>query len=142
MLLTQARRWWRVSPGSSTPVTTPCGSRHANPTGSRLINPPPRKGAPVIRHIVLFQAADGTPVSQLQEAADALEALVGKIPGLISMTAGVEGVGLPGNYDLGLVAELEDEAALTVYADHPAHLEVVALVGAFKVGRAGIDIRV
>ncbi|MBP2437329.1 Dabb family protein [Microbacterium amylolyticum] len=96
----------------------------------------------MIRHIVLFQAADGTPVSQLQEAADALEALVGKIPGLISMTAGVEGVGLPGNYDLGLVAELEDEAALTVYADHPAHLEVVALVGAFKVGRAGIDIRV
>ncbi|WP_029149556.1 Dabb family protein [Microbacterium indicum] len=95
----------------------------------------------MIRHIVLFGAAEGTTREALDETAGALEALVGKVPGLLSMKAGAD-LGIDGNAALGLVAEFEDRAALDVYATHPAHLEVVALVARFKTSRAAIDIEV
>ncbi|MGI6878700.1 Dabb family protein [Microbacterium sp. gxy059] len=94
----------------------------------------------MIRHIVLFQAADGTPQTTLDEAARRLEALVGVVPGLRSMSAGANGLDLEGNYDLALVADLDDAEALAGYAVHPAHVEVAELIGTFKTGRAAVDI--
>ena len=65
----------------------------------------------MIRHIVLFRVIEGTPIERMQAAANRLEALVGVIPGLRSLKAGID-IGIEGNFDFGLVAELEDRAAL------------------------------
>ena len=48
------------------------------------------------------------------------EALVGVVPGLLRAEVGV---GFNG-YDVALYTELEDRAALAVYAGPPAHCEV------------------
>lgn len=97
----------------------------------------------MIRHIVMFgvdadSAEDRN--AKITEAAVRLEQLVGVVPGLRSMTVGANGVDLEGNYDFALVADLDDAAALEVYATHPAHLEVSSFIGTFKSRRAAIDI--
>ncbi|MGO1838699.1 MAG: Dabb family protein [Candidatus Microbacterium stercoravium] len=97
----------------------------------------------MIRHIVMFgvdAADDQDRNDKITEAAVRLEKLVGVVPGLRSMTVGANGVDLEGNYDFALVADLDDAEALSVYATHPAHLEVSAFIGTFKNARAAIDI--
>ncbi|HCJ07640.1 MAG TPA: stress responsive protein, partial [Lachnospiraceae bacterium] len=52
-----------------------------------------------------------------------LEALVGKVPGLISMQIVIDGLEFS-NADVMLDSTLEDEAALKGYAVHPEHVAV------------------
>jgi len=97
----------------------------------------------MIRHIVMFgvdAADDQDRNDKITEAAVRLEKLVGVVPGLRTMTVGANGVDIEGNYDFALVADLDDAEALSVYATHPAHLEVSAFIGTFKNARASIDI--
>ncbi|MEV4951318.1 Dabb family protein [Paenarthrobacter nitroguajacolicus] len=85
----------------------------------------------MIRHIVLFRVIEGTPPERLQEAVDRLEALVGVIPGLRSLRAGID-VGVQGNYDFGLVAELEDRAALEAFSTDATHMDVAMFILEFR----------
>ena len=85
----------------------------------------------MIRHIVLFRVIEGTPTERLQEAVDRLEALVGVIPGLRSLKAGID-IGIEGNFDFGLVAELDDRAALEVFSADPTHMEVAMFILQFR----------
>ncbi|MDT0168385.1 Dabb family protein [Pseudarthrobacter sp. BRE9] len=85
----------------------------------------------MIRHIVLFRVIEGTPAARVQEAIDRLEALVGVIPGLRSLKAGID-IGIEGNFDFGLVAELDDRAALEVFSDDPTHMEVAMFILEFR----------
>ena len=52
-----------------------------------------------------------------------LEALVGKVPGLISMQIVIDGLE-SSNADVMLDSTLEDEAALKGYVVHPEHVAV------------------
>ncbi len=76
----------------------------------------------MVKHIILWNLKEehNTPaVKQAMKAA--LEALVGVVPGLLSMQ--IEISPLPtSNADVLLYSELEDEAALRAYAVHPAHV--------------------
>jgi Stress responsive A/B Barrel Domain. len=97
----------------------------------------------MIRHIVMFgveadNAEDRN--AKITEAAVRLEKLVGVVPGLRAMTVGANGVDLEGNYDFALIADFDNADALSVYATHPAHVEVANFIGTFKTGRACIDI--
>jgi hypothetical protein len=85
----------------------------------------------VIRHIVLFRVHEGTTERQMQDAIDRLEGLVGTIPGLVSLEGGVD-IGADGNYDFGLVAELEDQAALDTFSSHDAHMEIAMDILKFR----------
>ncbi|MGF4041929.1 Dabb family protein [Paenarthrobacter nitroguajacolicus] len=85
----------------------------------------------MIRHIVLFRVVEGTPPERLQEAVDRLEALVGVIPGLRSLRAGID-VGVQGNFDFGLVAELEDRAALEAFSTDATHMDVALFILEFR----------
>lgn len=85
----------------------------------------------MIRHIVLFRVLDGTPHERIQEAIDRLEALVDVIPGLRSLEAGTD-IGVQGNFDFGLVAELEDRAALEVFSTDATHMEVAMDILTFR----------
>lgn len=85
----------------------------------------------MIRHIVLFRVIEGTPTERVHEAIDRLQALVGVIPGLRSLKAGID-IGIEGNYNFGLVAELDDRAALEVFSTDATHMEVAMFILEFR----------
>ena len=78
-----------------------------------------------LRHIVLFQWTDAV----TDEAVDALEAGLARLPGLIpeirSYRFGRDlGLG-DGTFDFGLVADFVDEAGYRAYSTHPDHLALI-----------------
>jgi len=68
----------------------------------------------MIQHIVLFGITKETSTEDLMQARNQLHALVGKIPGLVSLKADID-MGIEGNCRLGLVAHLTDRSALDVF---------------------------
>lgn len=88
----------------------------------------------MIRHIVLFHVHEGTTRARMQNAVDRLEALVGVIPGLISLEAGIDigDGGSTANADFGLIAELEDRAALETFSNDGRHREVAMDILTFR----------
>ena len=79
----------------------------------------------MVTHIVMWNLKDEAEGgSREQNAAimkERLEALVGKIPGLLSLKVN-RGV-MPGGYDLCLLGQYESLDALKGYRDHPLHKE-------------------
>ena len=81
----------------------------------------------MVKHIILWQLKD----EYSQEEKDAikaeiktgLEALQGKIPGLLDIKVQIAGLA-SSNADLMLDSSFEDEAALKGYAVHPEHVKV------------------
>jgi len=88
----------------------------------------------MIRHIVLFHVHEGTPRARIQDAIDRLEALVDVIPGLVSLEAGfdIEAPGTTANADFGLIAELEDRAALQTFSMDSRHMDIALDILAFR----------
>ena len=81
----------------------------------------------MVKHIILWQLKDElSDAEKLNVKAgikDGLEALQGKIPGLLEIK--VETVGLASSKcDVMLYSVFEDEAALKGYAVHPEHVAV------------------
>jgi len=95
----------------------------------------------MIQHVVLFRTLEGTPKEHIQQACGRLEALVGVIPGLRSMNAGID-IGIEGNFDFGLLAMLDDRKALDVFSTHPAHMEVAYFILDFRKDTAIFDVEV
>lgn len=93
----------------------------------------------MIKHVVLFRVGEGTPEERIHEAVDRLEALVGSIPGLRSLQAGTD-VGIDGNFDFGLVAELDDRNALEAFSTDAAHMEVAMFILEFRTDIAILDL--
>ena len=81
----------------------------------------------MVKHIILWQLkdelSDAEKLTVKSGIKDGLEALQGKIPGLLEIK--VETVGLTSsNCDVMLYSVFEDEAALKGYAVHPEHVAV------------------
>jgi hypothetical protein len=95
----------------------------------------------MIQHIVLFGITEETPTKDLIKARDQLQALVGKIPGLVSLKAETD-MGIEGNCRLGLVAHLKDRPALDVFSKDPDHLAVAGYISRFRTSIAIIDYEV
>ncbi|KAL2221010.1 hypothetical protein M432DRAFT_604776 [Thermoascus aurantiacus ATCC 26904] len=80
-----------------------------------------------VYHIVLFRLKPGVTQEQLANWARTAKAMVGKIPGLISLhTNAPLPISVPRakGFNMGLVAVLELPEHVAGYAAHPAHLEV------------------
>jgi hypothetical protein len=92
----------------------------------------------MIQHVVLFGISKDTPMESLLEARDRLHALVGKIPGLVSLKADTD-IGIDGNCGLGLIAHLENRSALEVFSKDPDHLAVADYISNFRTGIAIMD---
>ena len=74
----------------------------------------------MVKHIVLFNFKEGVDKDQAAETArTALEPLADRIPGVLKLEARRTYAGA----DLALYCEFESREALTVYADHPLHVE-------------------
>ena len=81
----------------------------------------------MVKHIILFQLKDELTENEMlvakKEMKEGLEALVGKVPGLLEMQVQIEG--LPtSNADVMLYSVMESPEALKGYAAHPAHVAV------------------
>lgn len=100
----------------------------------------------MIRHIVMFtlSATDAEQrKSDIVEVRARLDALVGVVPGLHSVTFEPD-LGLidAGHWDVVLVSEHDDNAALEAYQAHPAHQEAGAFIRTVVKDRATVDYEV
>ena len=81
----------------------------------------------MVKHVILWQLKDELTAEEKttikKEMKESLEALVGKIPGLLEMKIQTEGLA-SSNAEVMLDSSFEDEAALKVYATHPEHVTV------------------
>lgn len=98
-----------------------------------------------VRHIVSWKMNGETAADRARQAteiAEALRALPASVPGIRALDVHLNELNAEANWDLVLVSDHEDRDALDVYATHPDHLAVVALVKERAVGRAGVDFEV
>lgn len=84
----------------------------------------------MVRHIVMWnlkpEAAGHTKAENAQLMKEKLEGLLGKVEGMLS--AQVTTNFTPGGIDVCLVSTHTNKAALDIYQNHPAHLEVKKFV--------------
>lgn len=107
---------------------------------------PPRAAHPysegMIRHIVLFRLAaddDAQRRDDAHEIAGRLTALETQIPGIQSIRVDRDLGLVAGHWDVALVSEHDDNAALEAYQVHPAHKEVAAFIATVISDRAVVD---
>ena len=81
----------------------------------------------MVKHVILWQLKDELTADEKKvikaEMKEALEGLVGKVPGLLEVKVQIEGLA-SSNAEVMLDTTLIDEAALKGYAVHPAHVAV------------------
>ncbi len=95
----------------------------------------------MVTHIVMWNLKDeaegGTKEQNAAIMKERLEALVGRIPGLVSLQVGKNV--MPGGYDLCLLGRYQDLDALKTYRDHPFHKEVQQFVHKVITDRVSCD---
>lgn len=82
----------------------------------------------MIKHIVIWKLVNKTmPLEQCEDALaikEALEGLVGKIPGLLKAEVGFDFRERETSGDIVLYSEFQSREALLCYQDHPEHVRV------------------
>ena len=81
----------------------------------------------MVKHVILWTLKDELSAEEKvkvkQGIKEGLEALKGKIPGIVEIKVNINGLD-SSNSDLMLDSTFEDEAALKGYSVHPSHVEV------------------
>lgn len=90
----------------------------------------------MLTHVVMMKLAEGADGAHL---ATQLNGLEGKIPGLQSISAGVDVIGSERSWDLGLVAVFDDLDAMNAYQTHPAHVAVAGEIRAAATQIVAVD---
>ena len=91
----------------------------------------------MIKHIVMYVLRDDCDkAAAIEEIRQALEALVGVVPGLVEMKIRPT---LGGSYDYILYSVFDSEDALAGYKMHPAHLAVKPIVHGYITERVAGD---
>lgn len=83
----------------------------------------------MFEHLVVFKFNDKTTLAKQQEWVAQLLALQEQIPGIVTLTAGInttEETDRIQGYTIGLRVTFEDQDALRDYGPHPAHQAFVA----------------
>ena len=82
----------------------------------------------MVKHIILWTLKEELSEAEKERVKkgikDGLEALVGKVPGLLEVKVNIDGRLSTSTADVMLDSTLESEEALRRYASHPAHVEV------------------
>ncbi len=95
-----------------------------------------------VRHVVVWTmngASDQERAGQAAEVARRLTALVGVVPGIRSLTAGVDCLPGDSNADVALVMDVDDLASLDAYQQHPAHQEAGGYIRSVAASRVAVD---
>ncbi|TAM02529.1 MAG: Dabb family protein [Paraburkholderia sp.] len=97
----------------------------------------------VIRHIVMWklkESAEGaTREENLVKFKALLEGCRNLVPGTLHLEVGLAQPGLASTFDIALVSDFTDKAALDAYQDHPDHVVVKKFAGAVSEGRQCVD---
>lgn len=96
----------------------------------------------MIRHIVMFRLAATDELQRRDDAhgiAERLEALETQIAGIQSIRVDRDLGLVAGHWDVVLVSEHDDNAALEAYQAHPAHKEAAAWIASVVTDRAVVD---
>lgn len=99
----------------------------------------------MIKHIVMWRiaagadGADGGKAANANEVKRRLEALQGRIPGLLRIEVGINFVADEQAADVVLVSEFTSREALEAYQVHPAHNEAAEFVKAVRSERRVVD---
>lgn len=97
----------------------------------------------MIKHIVFFnfrETAEGAGREEnIRKAKAMLEALLGRVPSLLSLSAGPNAVEGETAWDFALVAEFEDVEGLKQYVVHPEHRKVSEFMSKVRTQRASVD---
>lgn len=100
----------------------------------------------MIKHIVLWtlkaEAGGRTAEENALEVKSRLEALVGQVPGLLSVEVGIDIGRTDASADIALVSELTDRVALAGYRVHPAHVEAARFISGVRDQRIVVDYEV
>jgi hypothetical protein len=80
----------------------------------------------MVQHIVLLKLKEGTTPDQTRAVLDGLTGLAGKLPGILSVTAGdnVSPEGKSAGFGWGFVMTFENLASRDAYLPHPDHQAV------------------
>ncbi len=86
----------------------------------------------MIKHIVMFRlkdaAAGNDKTTNARLVKQMLEALNGKIPGMLKLEVGIDFSASNQSADLVLYSEFESRAALANYQAHPEHQAVIPFI--------------
>jgi hypothetical protein len=96
----------------------------------------------MIRHVISWTLLEQDVAKKAENSAmisAQLMSLPALIPEIITMTVSSNFVKIDGNWDLVLIADYADEAALKTYIAHPVHQKVVAVIKPFFEKRAAVD---
>ena len=97
----------------------------------------------MIRHIVAWKLTAQSPddkAAAIAAIAEALEPLVGVIPGLNSLTVRANTAYFDSNWDGALVSEHDSVEALEAYQVHPAHVAAAAVPRSLAAERVSVDV--
>ena len=96
----------------------------------------------MIRHVVSWKLAaedTATKAEQSAQIASALQTLPPIIPEIQSLTVASNSVDVEGNWDVVLIADYADEAALRTYIEHPEHQKVAGFIRGLVAQRSNVD---
>ncbi|TPE45691.1 Dabb family protein [Amaricoccus solimangrovi] len=96
----------------------------------------------MIKHIVMWDVRGENAEARLDAAADLkrrFESLLGRIPSLMHIEVGIDVSHVSYACDVVLYSEFADRAALSAYADHPAHLAVRDALKDVRIARHQVD---
>ncbi|GAB6123296.1 MAG: Dabb family protein [Dysgonomonas sp.] len=96
----------------------------------------------MIKHIVMWKLKDEAHGNDKATNAglvkEKLEALSGKIDGLLKIEVGIDFLG-GGNFDVVLYSELSSKEALDIYQNHPLHQAVLPFIREAVMDRKAVD---
>lgn len=97
----------------------------------------------MIKHIVMWRLRDhalgNDKATNAQLVKEKLEALHGKIPGMLKIEVGIDFSASDQSADVVLYSEFEDRQALDVYQAHPEHEALKPFVQAVRSDRLMVD---
>ena len=97
----------------------------------------------MIRHIVLWRLKDEAQGRSREENAreikKQLEALNGRVPGLIRIDVGLDESKTPDSADIALYSEFDTPAALAAYQVHPDHVAFKGFMQSVRLERVVVD---
>jgi stress responsive alpha/beta barrel protein len=90
----------------------------------------------VLTHVILLRFNDQADIA---EAVDRLNAFVGVIESIRSLSTGADVRGLETSYDMALITTHDDLDGLVAYQTHPVHQEFSAWLATRASARAVVD---
>ncbi|MGD9611585.1 MAG: Dabb family protein [Kiritimatiellia bacterium] len=97
----------------------------------------------MIRHVVAWRLKDSAlgnaKAANARRMKEKLEALRGRIPGLLRLEVGLDFSAGENSSDVVLLADFESREALAAYLVHPEHQAVVAFVSPIVAERRLVD---